>query len=81
MYYCLLCKQRKNVLHEAVYHTNHCTNKFNRMVYSDFRVAPHQQYRRHRHVKKYTKPAVTHKDTPLNTQIKNLLIISKMTYF
>lgn len=69
MYYCCKCKEPKVTLHEAIYHHNKCYNKWNRLVYSDHRVAPHNQYRRHRQLRKV--PRAIH-------PLENLLYISKI---
>ena len=70
MYQCCKCKVQFPILHEAVLHNNYCLTRWNNMVYSNFRVAAHQQYRRHRLCKGIKRVKV-----PL---IENFLIITKL---
>lgn len=69
MYFCFKCRECKNTLHEAVYHLNNCNNKWNRMVYSNHRVAPHNQYRRHRNIKKFNN---------IRSPLEKFLIVTKL---
>ena len=63
MYKCEICYKKYFLLREATYHTKRCSNRYNYMVFSRFRVPAYKQCKRDR-------------GDPY--QLKNILQISKL---